>query len=235
MNGASFGDGLLAGLKGAGLGAAIGGMFGGISKGIDAVKNGKANFWDGHVDIDLSNGYGANLNGKPVMKLIRAIYTGHKFYGTNIYESSSLGNATKGSGITLPEYGIVVGKGVYDAYLANYSWITLLQHEYGHVLDYNTMLVDANGIESIALNRYYSEVGLPSLKSAIFNSIETHSVQSFEVRANILAKSYFGNSYVSSPKFPTAYQIQGNSFSVFSLPNIEMSIKNYIINNCVPF
>ena len=202
MNGGSFGEGLLSGLKGAGIGGIAGGLIGGTIKGIDAVVNGKANFWDGHVDLDLSNGYGASGLGKTLMKIIRATYTGHKFYGTNIYESSALGNVAESGGITLPEYGIVVGEGVYDAYLSTYSYRALIQHEYGHILQYKQLLSMNNGDVSVAIDKYYSEIGKPSFLNSVGSSSVEHANFSVEVNANVLSRNFFGSTYRYCSDFP---------------------------------
>ena len=58
MNGANFGNGLIDGLKGAGMGALADGLVGGIFNGIDAIRNG-TNFWSAESKLDLSTGYGA--------------------------------------------------------------------------------------------------------------------------------------------------------------------------------
>jgi len=228
IGGASFADGLMAGLGGAAIGAVAGGLIGGTIKGIDAAVNGKANFWDGHVDLDLSRGYGASSLGKALMKIIRATYTGHKFYGTNIYESSALGDVTSSGGVTLPEYGIVVGNGVYKAYLDYYLYRTTLQHEYGHILQYKSYLAELGNAEA-ALNKYYTEVGLPSSVNASTSSYIDHANFNVEINANNLAKDFFGGSYVNDSNFPLIQQSNHNPF-IF-MQNIETSIRRTLFSS----
>lgn len=217
MSGADFDDGLLAGLKGAAMGAAIGGVFGGISKGIDAVKNGKANFWDGHIDIDLTNGAGAaNIPAEIGAKLKKAYYVG-MFEDARIYESKLLGDVKASGGLTLPELGIIVGKGVYNhrAYFPN-----LFQHEYGHMLQYQELKSVWGAVKG--LQKYYAQIGLPSLTSATLhtmtNCIINHSNYWYETWANYLSSNYFGARYIVSPNYPVQNLDLYNFTKLFILP-----------------
>lgn len=226
MNGASFGDGLLAGLKGAGMGAAIGGMFGGISKGIDAVKNGKANFWDGHVDIDLSNGYAAtNLKGLMLGKTLKAIYKG-MFKDARMYESKLLGNVKSSGGVTLP-MDIVVGEGVYNS--STDFCMGIKQHEYGHILQYKAL----GSIDAL----YYDVIGMPSLGSATLDGLSNscfewnHNNFWTEEWANTLSKNYFGSAYIGGANYPTLPTFS-NPITPFII-NLENGIRNYIQQSIV--
>ncbi len=91
------------------------------------------------------------------------------FDGIRIMEISFM---PKGSGVSLPPFGILVGRN---------ASINLKQHEYGHYLQYRVM----------GFFRFYIEVGLPSLWSATFHP-RIHYLQSFEVDANRRAREYFG-------------------------------------------
>ena len=230
IGGASFADGLIAGLGGAAIGAVAGGLIGGTIKGIDAAVNGKANFWDGHVDLDLSKGYGATGIGKIMFSKLRAVYMG-KSEGVSWYESASLGSlgSPEGvGGITLPEYGIAVGKGVYNSF-GDYA-VALKQHEFGHILQYRQLLANYGNV-SDALNAYYNNIGIPSAFSASMEGATfgawRHDYSSFEIEANQLSAGYFRQNYISMPsRFPVEYVPR------YSLPNIDNGIKQYIINSC---
>ena len=63
--------------------------------------------------------------------------------------------------------------------------------------------------------------------SSFVNSAAEHSIQDFEVRANILSRDFFGKSYVNSFQYPLTYQLHQNPFSIFTPSNIEISLKNY--------
>ena len=211
------------------IGAAVGGLVGGVWRGIDAAVSGKADFWDAHVDLDLSKGYGAS-GGTIAMKYLRAIYTGKSFYGTRIYESSKLGSFAElwSKGVTLPEYGIVVGKGIYTkGYLQHGMFRTLLQHEYGHILQYQSMLSEAGGNVSSALDTYYNEIGKPSLWSASTSSAIDHANFSVELNANVRAKDFFGNLYINDPSFPLIGQPYHNPIDY--IKNLNITLKNFLI------
>jgi len=191
LNGASLEDGLMAGLKGAGIGAVAGGLIGGTIKGIDAAVNGKANFWDGHVNLDLSKGYAAtNLKGLVLGKTLRATYKG-MFHDARMYESSLLGNVSNSGGVTLP-MDIVVGEGVYNS--TTDFCLGVKQHEYGHILQYKLL----GSIDAL----YYNIIGIPSLESATLEGLSNscfewnHNHFWTEEWANTLSKNYFGSAYI---------------------------------------
>jgi len=198
MKGGSFGDGLMAGLGGAAIGAAFGGLIGGTIKGIDASVNGKANFWDGHVNLDLSKGYGAtNLKGLILGKTLKATYKG-MFQDARMYESKLLGNVSNSGGVTLP-MDIVVGEGVYDS--RTYFCLGVKQHEYGHILQYKEL----GSIDAV----YYDAIGIPSLRSATLDGLSNscfewnHNYFWTEEWANTLSKNYFGSAYIGGANYPT--------------------------------
>lgn len=183
FNGASLNEAIVQGLKGAGIGALAGGLIGGVAKGIDAVKNGKANFWDGHVELNLSNGYGAHNVREELLSTIdkvKATYVG-KFEEIRVYESSQLGTYNQSlklgsGGITLPEFGITVGRGVFSR---GYD-LGLMWHEFGHILQAN----------DVGLFDFYSKIGTRSILSASFNDALAHSNGEMEQWANYMSSRY---------------------------------------------
>lgn len=106
--------------------------------------------------------------------------------------------------MTLPEYGIVVGKGVYSSTVSYYKEIK--QHEYGHILQYKQFL-SALGSKEAALSAYYQQVGAPSAISGILHRLTggvwNHYTLAVEMEANRLSSAYFGSRYIPNPiKFP---------------------------------
>lgn len=139
-----------------------------------------------------------------------------------------LGSPEGVGGITLPEYGIALGKGVYNS-MTPYS-ISLKQHEFGHILQYRQLLATYGNV-SDALNAYYNNIGIPSASSAIMEGVTfgawRHSYSSFEIKANQLSSAYFRQNYISNPgRFPLEYVPR------YTLPNIDNAIKQNIINSC---
>lgn len=94
-----------------------------------------------------------------------------------------------GGGITIPERGIIVDKGVYRSAMINSTgWNRqLLQHEFGHILQY----------KKIGPIAYYSTVAPESLASATFDP-KNHSLRWMETWANYLSMEYFGSKYISN-------------------------------------
>lgn len=184
--GKDFGSALREGVYNGVIGGTFSGLISGLIGGFCAIKNG-ANFWNGTVDVNLSN-YAANDKGGKIKDLInngvnklRAKYVGD-FENVSVYESSALGHypimegeISKYSGITLPPVGIFVGQGVYLGDLG------LMRHEFGHVLQYLK-----HGV-----NAYYGIIAPESAASAIFNSIEQHFHFWTESYANYLSFNYF--------------------------------------------
>ena len=89
-----------------------------------------------------------------------------------------------GAGVTIPEVGIVVRNGTYVSYKNGGIWEkALLQHEYGHILQYRL----------VGQKAYYGVIAPLSLGSAIFNS--SHNTFWIETWANHLSKGYFGSNW----------------------------------------
>ena len=89
-------------------------------------------------------------------------------------------------GATIPERGIIVGKGVKTSGLIKGQ--ALLQHEYGHILQYRL----------IGPRAYYSVVVPESFSSALFSSSKVHDNYWTETWANYLSKKYFGAKWLGS-------------------------------------
>ena len=89
-------------------------------------------------------------------------------------------HGTKYGGITIPERGIIVGKGVFTSQIPEGT--AMMQHEYGHILQYL----------KVGPKAYYSIIAPESLASATFTSVKSHHSFWTETWANYLSKGYFG-------------------------------------------
>ena len=197
INGSSFADGLLNGLKDGAMNSIIEGIIGGIGGGLDALSK-HANFFTGRAKIDLNGAYSiCGIDGLPDMGAmeIPAVPVG-KFEGVSVFESSYLGNI-KGAhgGVTVPGYGIIVGKGVFTSV----DWDkAMLQHEFGHILQFRKFPIS-----------YYRVVVPESLASCTYARIKgdlsLHWNYWTETWANYLSESYFGKKWKGSlPSYPVA-------------------------------
>ena len=187
VDGHSFGKGLLAGLESGSLGALEGGIAGGLIGGLDALDKG-TNFWTGKTSLDLSQGYAASGNFKIGETTVTGKYVG-TYEGQNVFESSKLGSykAANYSGVTIPERGIIVGKGVFT-YRAN-GGMAMMQHEFGHVLQYR----------KVGVIDYYDVIAKESLLNCGYDKLfgtNTHSTYWTETWANYLSKNYFGDKWL---------------------------------------
>ena len=166
------------GIKAGGIGALTGGAIGGIAGGIDALTKG-TNFWTGTKTIDLSQ-YAASgfIPDELKAKIIRAKYVG-EFKDASVFEAKWIGE----SGATVPDVGIIVGKGTYTS--GSEVGKELLQHEYGHVLQY----------KKVGPKAYYSVIAPESAASASYsciNPLYNHDSFWTETWANFLSKQFFG-------------------------------------------
>lgn len=209
LSGSDFGNGLLEGLKSGGVSAIAGGITGGVSGGIDALSKG-TNFWTGKAKLNLPEFYTAS--GYAIgEKTVTGKFVG-KFEGENVFESKRLGDIKSSySGITIPERGIIVGKGVYTSGLTEGK--AMLQHEFGHILQYR----------QIGAKAYYSVIAPESLASAVYLGINpSHSHYFFwtETWANYLSKGYFGRNWLGF-NYPKEYPAQ--NISLFNLFRIKIA------------
>lgn len=192
VEGQSFGDGLLTGLKSGYKSAIAAGIMGGIASGIDALgKN--VDFWTGNVSVNLDGAYSCKET-DPTDMLSRlkekkadilGKYVGD-FEGQHVYESKMLGTYSEtGSyrAFTLPDRGIVAGKGVFTSNSINGR--AMIQHEFGHVLQYRI----------VGTAKYYTVIAKESLLNCAkiwpYNKI-SHDLFWTETWANYLSKQYFG-------------------------------------------
>jgi len=112
------------------------------------------------------------------------------FEGVRIYESSRLGEGYNCGGIALPGIGIIVGVGAFS----EKKDIGLVQHEYGHILQYRL----------IGWLRFYLFVGLPSLISAWTRwHKKPHQFFWTELWANHLSVHKFQQRNMPSFRFPS--------------------------------
>jgi RHS repeat-associated protein len=163
-------------------GGAMGGVIGGAFAGIEARKAG-ATFFTGKATGDIRNGVGAHNIPKNIDPKVKGKYAG-RYEGVPVFESTSMGDG----GITLPPTGIFVGDGAFSK---NQSPL-LLQHEFGHWLQY----------KKYGANIFYRTIGLQSLYSATVNDIEGHRAFWTETWANYLSSEYFGTRYQYNAKYP---------------------------------
>lgn len=184
----SIGTSLLKGLKSGSIGFVTGGLVDGIIGGFDALEKG-TNFLTGMTNISLNEGCTYSEMGadgildkiKHKTEKIKVKYVGD-YEGQHVFESASLGVCSKNggfSGVTFPDRGIFVGKGVFTGY-TEYGR-AMMQHEFGHVLQYRI----------VGFNKYYSVISKESIESCSKNA-NAHSTFWTETWANYLSKQYFG-------------------------------------------
>ncbi len=208
MGGSNIGTALNSGLGSGVKQGLIGGVTGGIFGGIDAL-NKDVGFWNGKVELDLSQGVGAH-GFIPDKERIIGKFKG-TFEGVNVYETPELGVGYGSGGITLPGRGITVGDGVFSRSLD----FDLMQHEFGHVLQ----------IRQLGGFSFLKDVGIPSIRSANQNGLNGWSHNKFwtEVWANDLSSSYFDTNYGfpskmwNSARFPLTYRSSSDYYNVLNL------------------
>ncbi|MBO4841494.1 MAG: VCBS repeat-containing protein [Bacteroidaceae bacterium] len=197
--------------------AAIGGIMGGI----DAVSK-HTNFFTGRAKIDLNGAcfcsecwpFGLEIGDKT----ITGTYVG-KFEGVNVFETEKLGNIKQHAykAVTVPERGIIAGKGVYTSGLE--KGIAMMQHEFGHILQYRMYPA-----------AYWSVIGIESGLSCSYASfkgdLSLHWNFWTEKWANYLSKGYFGIKWLGS-KFSSMYPV-GN---ISPWNKIRMSVSQ--LNNSI--
>lgn len=185
LNGCSFGDGFLNGLKSGAMNGVIEGGLSGIGGGIDALGK-HANFFTGGAKIDLNGACTYSdcwTSGFEMPEPIFGKYVG-EYNGVRVFESKKLGNIYEGAaGLTIPPYGIMVGKGTFTKGFSKGK--ALLQHEFGHYLQY----------KKIGHKAYYEVIAPESLWSATFHT-SSHRNYWTETWANHLSKIYFGNDWI---------------------------------------
>lgn len=130
------------------------------------------------------------------------------FPGISVYQSPLM----DGKGVTMPPFGIIVGTDAGE---------DLIQHEYGHYLQYQDM----------GIVNYYNDVGLPSIYNEMENTLEKALFGKFlfsidhrnfrtETDANIRSREFFGpgapvqswRTQTLHPAFTWEQRIQGIIF-----------------------
>lgn len=199
VEGCKFGSGLIEGLKSGGIGAVMSGVAGGIAGGLDAIDKG-TNFWNGMTSVDISEGCAySEMDPDGILdkikekaeKITKVKYVGQFEGKINVYESSELGKCSPNGGfrgVTIPERGIFVGQGVFTG-KSEYGR-ALLQHEYGHILQY----------QKVGRRNYYSVIAKESLKSCNEN-IDAHANFWTETWANYLSKQQLGRKWLGCDNY----------------------------------
>jgi hypothetical protein len=192
IQGNGFGQGILQGATYGGIGAAGGFVVGGISGGIAATKK-DLNFFTGKGTFDLSSGYAASGTTLDLdVSEVTGKYVG-KIGGADVYESNHLGSYKSGSysGVTIPERGIIVGKGVFA------NDMQFIKHEFGHILQYRL----------VGSKAYYGIIAKESLGSATLQNITNgrwdHNTFWTETWANYLFQGYFNSMPWDYVNYPT--------------------------------
>lgn len=175
INGHGFAEGLMTGLRSGGIGALVNGLLGGLHGGLDALNKG-ANFWTGNAFFNL-NGVYASSGFQIGESTITGKFVG-RFEGVNVFESKSLGSINNEfGGITIPERGIIVGEGVFTSH-KKYG-TALVQHEFGHILQYR----------EVGPHAYWGIIAPESVATSFDDSF--HRNYWTETWANYLSKGYF--------------------------------------------
>lgn len=105
-----------------------------------------------------------------------------QYPGINIYQNNDKSDMTA---VTLPGFGIYIGGG-----FSGRSLNRVIQHEYGHYLDYRFSLdLNYNGQ---GFTNFYLMIGVPSLFNAATDIGGSHSSYWTEIRANKWAEIWFG-------------------------------------------
>lgn len=214
VDGNSFRNGLLSGMKSGGIGALSAGVTGGLMGGLNAIDNG-VNFWTGKAKINLDGAYSYSGSLPSDLKLGKNTITGKhvgKFEGINVYETRRLGNIYSDySAVTIPERGIIAAEGVFTS--GESAGLAMMQHEYGHILQY----------EKVGFENYYKVIAAESLANCGFDTlfgVNTHSTYWTETWANFLSKKYFGATWLGIETYS-----KGNANFYYPSKNISTFLK----------
>ena len=202
LGGSGFGEGLLNGLKGGVEGAVTGGVLGGLEGGIDALCK-HTNFFTGEAKIDLNGACSCSECLPFDFEMPEPIFGKcvGEYHGVRVFESNKLGNIYEGAaGLTVPPHGIIVGKGVFTRGFSKGK--ALLQHEFGHYLQY----------KKIGHKAYYEVIAPESIWSATFHT-SSHRTYWTETWANHLSKMYFGNDWIGCYYNYPAINISNNNWN----------------------
>lgn len=222
VDGHSIGNSLGSGLELGGVSALMSGIATGVLDGFDAMGN-HTNFWTGFGNFDTTGAMacqGCELKNLNVGKKIKAKFVG-RFEGQRVFESKMLGSleSDEYSAFTLPDIGIFAGDGVFTS--CKISGIVMMQHEFGHVLQYR----------KVGSDFYYAVIAKESLMNcgevSPYNGIP-HDKFWTETWANYLSKQYFGSRWLGMEKL---FQKHENLY----YPSKNVS-KSFLLRKlCLPF
>ena len=140
------------------------------------------------IERDSSNSR-SNLRSSHREPWFKDISDRSRYPNINIYLSRLIKN---GTAICLPGIGIIVS--------ISYQGIELekvVQHEYGHLLDAHHGIILSKKMPTLfKYLLFYMIIGVPSLLSAAAGKRGAHRYFWTEIRANKLAKDFFGSGYV---------------------------------------
>ena len=220
VDGHSFGNGLLSGMRSGGIGALSAGVTGGLMGGLDAIDNG-VNFWTGKSSVKVTGAMayegllpkGIDLGGKVNIK-----YVG-RFEGQKVFESELLGNINNNyRAVTIPDIGIIAAKGVFTS--GKNTGLVMMQHEFGHILQY----------AKVGAENYYKVIATESLANCgvdMLLDMNTHSTYWTETWANFLSKKYFGTSWLGVETYSTR-------LSQFYFPSKDISMSIILTRFVLP-
>lgn len=99
--------------------------------------------------------------------------------------------------ICLPGFGIFINPKLFPEWFIPY----VIQHEYGHYLDYKHSI----DLRPFPFLQFYVRIGIPSLFNAITGIGGPHKTYWTEIRANRMAKKYLGDQLLKgfTQYFPT--------------------------------
>lgn len=101
----------------------------------------------------------------------------------NVYHSKWIKGA-----VCLPGIGIFINKNLFPQWFLPY----VLQHEYGHYLDYKY----AEDLKPFPIIQFYFRIGIPSLFNTATGIGGSHKTYWTELRANRMAKEYMGDQLI---------------------------------------
>lgn len=192
IDGNSFYECIRSGLNSGWIDGLTGGVAEGIIGGLKAVDIG-TNFWTGKTQLSTVGAYSCSGCLPSHIDIGENTITG-KYVGTfenqYIFESSALGNINGDYyGVTIPERGIIVGKGVFTG--GKLRGLAMIQHEFGHILQYR----------EIGPKAYWTVVAPESLIDCATRPKEHYRYWT-ETWANFLSQKYFGNKWIRSLQYP---------------------------------
>ncbi len=177
---------------------ALSAFLGGVEGGMDAVRK-NTNFFTGTKRVNLSGAshYTGYWPSEFTLMEVVGKYVGD-FQEVPVFESGLIGNIKNNwRACTIPEVGIFAVKGTLTSKLPLFkeAGTALLQHEFGHILQYRL----------VGRNAYWGLIAKESFNSARYHSSNHYEFWT-ETWANYLSKEYFGKEwYGLRRRFREAY------------------------------